>query len=176
MSSCVGSTSFNKKPIARQYFKYVCAFAVIGLLLRCVLFYHYQKSPFLITLIQDSLRYWNWSDEIVNGNWWPGKVFQQGPLYPYFLFALKKLVQDISIAHVVIAQLVLNWLTCLLFYPALKWRLGEKAAAITTIIALHFAPAVFFSLEIGDTYGTCPRTINRCLNFSLQIRRAKSYL
>ncbi len=119
-----------------------------GLLLRLPLFIQHLASPFARQLLLDANNYWEWSGRIAAGSLLPSSPFHQGPLYPYLLGGARAVFPALTPDGVAAAQLLMNWLSCLLFFPLIRRGGGERAALAAVAAALLFAPAAFFALKL----------------------------
>ncbi|MBU0754523.1 MAG: glycosyltransferase family 39 protein, partial [Planctomycetes bacterium] len=94
----------------------------IGLLFRLVHFVQYQAFPLLDRhgLLIDSEFYDLWAKKLAAGHWMGEEAFFMGPLYPYLLGLLYKLLGP-DFLWVRLVQVFLGSLTCLGVY-----LLGKK--------------------------------------------------
>src|SRR5450755_2921721 len=65
----------------------LCVFAV-ALAIRLLHIWLLQRAPFFSLLMGDSKSYDVWAQKIAAGDWLGTEVFNQAPLYPYFLGVL----------------------------------------------------------------------------------------
>lgn len=96
--------------------------------------------------------------------WWGGEqVFQQAPLYPYFLASIFSLLGP-QVDFAIFLQLLLGVAQCGLIYGIARRLFGSKVAAASGLIAAVYAPFIFFqgvllrdslltTLELAAFYG-----------------------
>ena len=144
----------------------------LGLLFRLIHFQALADTAFLkIPLIytqSDMYAFWEWAQEILDGDllgrntyhfyynwmgelasqetwyrWWGGKeVFQQAPLYPYWLAGILAL-SNISIEFVIFLQLVLGSLHPLVMYYLARRVFNENVGLIAATFTAIYGPFIF---------------------------------
>src|SRR4030095_6515069 len=73
---------------------FLVALFAVALAWRCVVLLRLSRTPLLGMLTADSKTYWEGATAIRAGEWVPRGPFFLGPLYPYWLAALRTVVGD----------------------------------------------------------------------------------
>ncbi len=96
--------------------------------------------------------------------WWGGEqVFQQAPLYPYFVASIFKVVGE-RVDAVLLLQFLLGVIQCGLIFAIAGRLFGSKVGAASGFVAALYAPSIFFqgvllrdslltTLELAAFYG-----------------------
>lgn len=100
-----------------------------------------RGSPFLNLRIGDGEAYHLWAQRIAGGDWLGQGVFYQAPLYPYFLAAVYRILND-SVATVRVIQALLGACSCILLSFAGIQIFGRRGAIAGILLAIY-APAIF---------------------------------
>lgn len=109
---------------------------------RLLYFWQYLHSPLHDVYRVDHLYYRTWGLEIAGGDWWGGhKVFEQGPLYAYFLGILYSILGTRDTA-VLAVQLFLGALTPVLVYATARRLLGHAEALVAGLLAALYGPVL----------------------------------
>jgi Dolichyl-phosphate-mannose-protein mannosyltransferase len=144
----------------------------LGLLFRLIHFQALTETAFLkIPLIytqSDMYAFWQWAQTILGGDllgrntyhyyfrwmqdiasqetwyhWWGGKeIFQQAPLYPYWLAGILAL-SNTSIEFVIFVQLVLGALHPLVMYYLVRRVFNEQAGLVAAAFTALYGPMIF---------------------------------
>lgn len=96
----------------------------------------------------DMHNYWNWGQQIAEGDWLSRKAtnngaFYYGPLYPYFLAVIFK-IYGVSYGAVHGAQALLGMLAPVLLWSAARRMFGAGAALATGLLTALCAPLLFY--------------------------------
>jgi len=127
--------------ISRHSLLLVVAVAAV---VRIVYFFEYVHSSLYDVYRIDHLYYRTWGLEIAAGDWWGGrKVFEQGPLYAYFLALLYTLLGTRD-AAVLAIQLVLGAVTPVLVYATARRLFGAVEALVAGLVAALYGPVLLY--------------------------------
>jgi 4-amino-4-deoxy-L-arabinose transferase-like glycosyltransferase len=144
----------------------------LGLLFRLIHFQTLANTAFfkipLIYTQSDMYAFWEWAQEILEGDllgrntyhfyynwmgelasqetwyrWWGGKeIFQQAPLYPYWLAGILAL-SNLSIEFVIFLQLVLGSLHPLLMYFLARRVFNKNVGLVAAAFTAIYGPFIF---------------------------------
>jgi tetratricopeptide (TPR) repeat protein len=123
------------------------ALAAATLATRAVYLATVAHDPFFTYLrhIPDAFLFNNWAQEIASGDWLGGStVFFIGPLYPYFLAIVYRLIGP----HLVVVRYIhiaLEIGSTLFIYGFARRAFGERPGRVAGVIWALYLPAIFFS-------------------------------
>lgn len=117
--------------------------AGVALALRGLYVSQASDAPLFDMLRADGAAYKNWAARIAAGDWLGGEVFDQAPLYPYFL-ALIELVFGDGLGPIRAVQALLGALSCGLLFLAGTWFLSRRIGWIAGLALAFYPPALFF--------------------------------
>jgi tetratricopeptide (TPR) repeat protein len=106
-----------------------------------------RRSPFFDHLDLDSRFYDLWAKKIAGGQWVGDEVFFMGPLYPYFLAVIYK-VMGSSLVIVKIIQGLLGALTAGITYLLGRACFGPVAGIAAGFLAALYVPFIFYDNAI----------------------------
>jgi tetratricopeptide (TPR) repeat protein len=120
--------------------------------IRLLYFSQYLHSPLHDVYRVDHLYYRTWGLEIAAGDWGGGrKVFEQGPLYAYFLGLLYTLLGTRDSA-VLAVQLLLGAATPVLVFAAARRLLGPAEALVAGLLAAVYGPALLYEALLMKSF------------------------
>lgn len=114
-----------------------------ALLVRSVYFVQYLESPLRGSYGVDHLYYLEWAKRIAAGDWLGSEVFEQGPLYAYWLGAFFALFGE-ALIPILIVQLLLGAGTCVLVYACGRRLFDHRTAALAGFLTAVYGPLVFY--------------------------------
>lgn len=117
--------------------------AGVALVLRGLYLAQASDAPMFDMLRADGAAYKNWAARIAAGDWLGGEVFDQAPLYPYFL-ALIELVFGDGLGAIRAVQALLGALSCGLLFLAGAWFFSRRIGWIAGLALACYPPALFF--------------------------------
>ncbi len=122
---------------------------VTASILRIVYLLPLRGQPLFDEPHRDSIAYVDRAREILNGDFWgSGVYFHSAPLYPYFLALVMGPAGATGLWWVRVVQALLSGVTAgLLGLTALR-LFGRAAAVATTVMAVLYAPFLFYSGEL----------------------------
>jgi tetratricopeptide (TPR) repeat protein len=123
----------------RRHWMMILAIAGLVRLLYLVFF---LASPLHGYHFADHIYYRNWGMQIARGNWFGEEVFEQGPLYAYFLAMAFQL--GLSETLVLVVQLVIGLATPILVYESGRRLFDQKTALVAAILVGIYGPLVFY--------------------------------
>ena len=102
-----------------------------------------SSAPFYPMVMGDSLSYSEWAQQIAAGDWIGSEVFYQSPLYPYILAVIKSIAPD-SRTSIMFMQALQGSVAATLLAATANRLFGIKTALCAGLIAMCYAPAIFF--------------------------------
>src|SRR6266850_2015598 len=113
----------------------------LALCIRCVYQWQMHHAPFFDLRIGDGAAYHLWARRIAEGDWLGTGVFYQAPLYPYFLAAVYRVLDD-SATTVRLIQALIGAGSCALIAAAGISLYGRRGAIAGIGLAIY-PPAIF---------------------------------
>lgn len=108
---------------------------------------YYFHSPFYSGLICDAKIYYQWADNIRQGNWFGNEVFHQAPLYPYFIALLWSLFGRHYLV-IYAGQALLLALSVLLVFLISRRLFGNGAGLAAALVGAFYGSLNFYALKI----------------------------
>lgn len=128
----------------RFSFKTVLAgISMLAFLLRFLNVIQTFEVPTVVELLGDAKGYFDWAQEISEGNWYGTETFYQAPLYPYFLAVIIKVFGP-SITVIRIIQAALGACGVALLGLSVRKLLSAKIGLIAALILATYPPAIFY--------------------------------
>ena len=123
--------------------------AVAGLV-RLLYLGFFLASPLHGYHFADHIYYRNWGLQIVRGNWFGEEVFEQGPLYAYFLAMAFQL--GLSETLVLVVQLLIGLVTPILIYESGRRLFDQKTALLAGLLVGAYGPLVFYECMLMKSF------------------------
>jgi 4-amino-4-deoxy-L-arabinose transferase-like glycosyltransferase len=121
---------------------------VIALLVRLVYIWQIRDAVFFDLKMGDAETYDQWARQIAAGDWIGKEVFQQAPLYPYFLGLIYAIFGTDALV-LRLCQAVIGALSCVLLADATRRLFKRPGVGLAAgILAALYAPAIFFDVLI----------------------------
>jgi len=117
-----------------------------------------HESPFFdVSLLQggDSYRWFVWALKIAEGDWVGEGVFNQSPLYPYFLAVTFKLTGGGNFLVPRLFQAVVGSFTAVLMFAVGRKLFGNLAGALAGLGAAFYGPLIFYDGAILRAFMLC---------------------
>ncbi len=123
-----------------------------AVLIRLFFFSQYVGSPLHDVYRVDHLYYRTWGLEIAGGDWSGGrKIFEQGPLYAYFLGFLYTLLGTRDTA-VLAVQLLLGVLTPIMVFAAARRLFGPAEGIVAGLLAALYGPFLLYEALLMKSF------------------------
>jgi 4-amino-4-deoxy-L-arabinose transferase-like glycosyltransferase len=145
-----------------------------ALLARTVYFSQFATSPLLTDFGVDSRYYLTWASRIATGSWLGSEVFEQGPLYAYFLGIGSTLI-GMQVPLVLLGQMLTGALTCVLIFLCCRRLFDGRTAAVAGFAAALYGPFIFYECTIMKTF-LSPLAVIAVLYAALRSRDGKPLL
>lgn len=123
---------------------FIFSIFIISIIIRLLYYNQIKTIPTFTTLAGDSLKYNEWAKDILSNGWIGQNVFYQSPFYPYFLALIYK-IGGLNIVVVRYIQIIMNSITCVLFYVLGKKICGNKLGVIASLISVFYSQYIFFT-------------------------------
>ena len=111
----------------------------------------YHGSPFFGYYRNDQLYYRSWGLQIAGGDLLGDQVFEQGPLYAYFLGPLFRLFGS-GATSVLALQCLCGLATVSLVFWCARSLYGERAGLLSGLFAAVYGPFVFYECMLMKTF------------------------
>ena len=141
------------KGLRERYWVILLGVWLAAFSVRLLYLWQIHNAPFFDLRIGDAEAYHEWAKRIAAGDWLGRGVFYQAPLYPYFLAAVYRILDD-SILTVRLTQACLGAGSCALLAAAGISLFGRRGAIAGVGLALY-PPAIFLD---GLAEKTCLAT------------------
>jgi tetratricopeptide (TPR) repeat protein len=123
----------------------------VAVAVRLLYFWQHLRSPLAGYYIVDQSYYLQWARQIAAGDWWGSEVFEQGPLYPYLLGLIFRLVGEHATA-ILAAQLLIGVGTVVLTCLCGIRLFGAATGLIAGLIAALYGPLVFYDCMLMKSF------------------------
>ena len=129
--------------IFKNYKAWAILIFVIALAVRIVYLLEVKSNPFFDQPMVDEL--WNieWAQSIFEKSFWGDEPYFRGPLYPYFLAILLKLVGS-SFFWARLAQMIISAGSVVLGYLLAREYFSEKVARLTSVFHAIYGTLIFY--------------------------------
>jgi Tol biopolymer transport system component/4-amino-4-deoxy-L-arabinose transferase-like glycosyltransferase len=115
----------------------------LALFLRTLYLAELSNMVIASVLVGDARGYVEWAATLAQGDWFGDTVFDQAPLYPYFLAAIFSVAgQDIEAIRAV--QIMLGATSCVLLAVAATRFFGARIGIAAGCLLAVYPPAIFF--------------------------------
>ena len=125
--------------------------AAVAGIVRLLYLLLYLRSPLAGYHIVDQGYYLDWSRRIAAGDWWGTEVFEQGPLYPYLLGLVFRLMGE-QTTLILVLQLAVGVGTALLTSSAPRGCSARRTGLIAGLMAALYGPLVFYECMIMKSF------------------------
>lgn len=123
----------------------------IGLLVRTVYVWEYLHSPLFGDYPVDHAYYRDWALRIAAGDWLGSEVFDKGPLYPYLLGLVYRLIGPHD-GCVLALQVLLGAVTPLLVFGSGRRLLTDRGAFWAGLLTAVYGPLVYYDCMLMKTF------------------------
>jgi tetratricopeptide (TPR) repeat protein len=124
---------------------------LVAAAVRAVYFWQYQQSPLHGYHIVDQSYYLQWARQIATGDWWGQAVFEQGPLYPYLLGGVFRVLGE-RLDLIVAAQMTIGLGTVLLTCACAQRLFAATTGVIAGLLAAVYGPLVFYECMVMKSF------------------------
>ena len=158
----------------RRHYRTTLWVFLAALLARTVYFSQFATSPLLTDFGVDSRYYLTWASRIATGSWLGSEVFEQGPLYAYFLGISSTLI-GMQVPLVLLGQMLTGALACVLIFLCCRRLFDGRTAAVAGFAAALYGPFIFYECTIMKTF-LSPLAVIAVLYAALRSRDGKPLL
>src|SRR5256714_10699918 len=126
----------------------VAAVFVVALVIRVVALTQMTATPYLQIDTIDAKGYQVWAEQILAGEWLPGRHFYQSPLYAYYLAAVYALFGRSPWAPRVI-QILLGSTSAALLVVIGARVFGRRVGVIAGVLLATYGPMILQEISLG---------------------------
>ncbi|HZI95379.1 MAG TPA: glycosyltransferase family 39 protein [Patescibacteria group bacterium] len=130
-------------PLAAHHRAFAWGIFTFALLVRAAYLKQLQTTPLWNDLPVDLGYYHDWAVRIAAGDWIGKDVFEQSPLYAYFLAIVFKLF-GAGLLMPRLIQIVVGSLTCVLIYRTGRLVVSPVAGLVAGLMAAVYGPFLFY--------------------------------
>jgi len=130
---------------------HAAAVALVALAFRVLYWTQARRTPFYDYLHLDPLYYVAWARRIAAGDWVGTEIFEQSPLYAYFLGSFFALAGE-QLALLRLLQFAVGVLTCVGIWFVARYHFGPAAGLAAGLVAAAYGPFLYYEGQVMKSF------------------------